>query len=109
MSRGLGRWQIGLLAALEEHPAVFLADLLPRDYPRSQYVALHRAAQTLWHKGMVDIWHTGLAGGTNSMWVTRPGYTGRPEIPNRRGSVGLWFKQGRAVGWRSRNAVPERA
>jgi hypothetical protein len=78
MSRGLGRWQLGLLAALEKHPAVFLAALLPRNYPRAQYVALHRAAHTLASKGKVDIWHTGMAGGTNSMWVTRPGYTRRP-------------------------------
>jgi hypothetical protein len=93
MSRGLGRWQIGLLAALEEHPAVYLADLLPPNYPRAQYVALHRAAQTLADKGMVDIWHYGLAGGTNSMWVTRPGYTGRPTRVPRRGDVGGWRSQ----------------
>jgi hypothetical protein len=69
MSRGLGRWQRGLLAALEKQPAVFLADLLPRPYRRAQYVALHRAAYTLYDKGKVTILHSGLAGGVNSIWV----------------------------------------
>jgi hypothetical protein len=94
MSRGLGRWQISLLAALEEHPAVYLADLLPPNYPRAQYVALHRAAQTLWSMGRVDIWHTGQAGGTNSMWVTRPGHTGRPASEEQREAP--WLKAIRA-------------
>ena len=94
MSRGLGRWQLGLLAALEKHPAVYLVDLLPRNYPRSQYVALHRAAQTLEAMGRVDIWHNGMAGGTNSMWVARPGYTGRPASEEQREAP--WLKAIRA-------------
>jgi hypothetical protein len=81
MSRGLGRWQREIMATLEKQPAFFLVDVLSRPYPRAHYVALHRAAWTLQGAGKVDIWHTGLAGGTNSMWITRSGYRGpRPPI-----------------------------
>jgi hypothetical protein len=45
-------------------------------------VVLYRAAQTLHAKGLIDFWHTGLAGGTNSTWVTRPGYQcRRDQVP----------------------------
>lgn len=75
MSKGPGKWQRRLLLALEEQPAVFLADLLKRPYPRAHYVALHRAASVLADSGQVDIHTNCLAGGVNSMWVTRPGYS----------------------------------
>jgi hypothetical protein len=78
MSRGPGCLQRGLLAALEEYPAL----LLPPPYSRAQYVALYRASRSLAQKGLVCIWHTGLAGGTNCTWVTRPGYQcQRSEVP----------------------------
>ena len=69
MSRGLGVWQRRLLAALEERPTVYLVDVLPRPYARSQYVALHRAAWSLCGKGKVDIYHSQRKG---HMWVCRP-------------------------------------
>jgi hypothetical protein len=82
MSKGPGILQRTLLAALEKQPAVFLADLLPAGYSAAQYSAINRAAWSLEAQGRVDIWHTGLAGGTNSMWVTRPGYScQRDQVP----------------------------
>jgi hypothetical protein len=59
-----------LLDALEKYPAFFIGDLADN---RTEYVALHRAAQTLESRGKLVTWKQ-YAGGTNSMWVARPGY-----------------------------------
>ena len=76
MSRGLGRWQRTLIVALEEHPELILTDLLPPGYSRSQYVALHRAAESLHHKKL-EILHSY----TRRIWVARLEYVSlsRPE------------------------------
>jgi hypothetical protein len=82
MSRGLGKWQRHLLTALDQYPAVFLADLLPPAYPRAQYAALHRAAQQLCERGKVDICHPERNAGSYGIWVMRPGYScNRDQVP----------------------------
>jgi hypothetical protein len=47
MSRGPGKWQRTILAALERHPAFFARDLLPLEPTRAQQAALQRAIVTL--------------------------------------------------------------
>jgi hypothetical protein len=70
-----------LLDTLDIYPAFFLVDLLGRPYTRSQYVALHHAAQTLYCACQLDIWKQG-GGGTNTMWVARLGYRcAHHEVP----------------------------
>jgi hypothetical protein len=75
MSRGLGVWQRGILAALEKHPAVYLMDLLPQPRTRSQVVALNRAARQLANAHKIGI-HRWAYRVTQSGFVvvTRPGY-----------------------------------
>jgi hypothetical protein len=56
MSRGPGKWQRIIINALKQEPAVYLMDLLLdhcRHHKHKQYVALHRAAVTLWKKGRI--------------------------------------------------------
>jgi hypothetical protein len=82
MSRGLGIWQRYILAALERQPALILRDLLPPSHTRAQYVALDRAARTLWEKGKVDIIHGQLRSAVNTAWIVRPGYRcDRNQVP----------------------------
>ena len=73
VGQGYGRLQLLLLQTLDEHPAFFLVDVLGHPHSRSQYVALHRAAQNLCDQGKLDICKLG-GGGTNTMWVARVGY-----------------------------------
>jgi len=47
MSRGHGKWERAILAALEQAAAFYLTDLLPTPHTRSQVVALNRAARNL--------------------------------------------------------------
>lgn len=47
MSRGPGKWQRLVLAALDQQPAWYAADLLPADHTRAEYVALLRAVGAL--------------------------------------------------------------
>jgi hypothetical protein len=82
-----------ILTALETYPAFFLSDLAG---DRVEYVALHRAAQTLQRQGKLEFWKH-LAGGTNSTWVSRPGYRCHHyEVPrinersNSKGDTGHW-------------------
>src|SRR5215470_9509978 len=70
---GYGKLQLLLLKTLDEYPAFFLVDVLGHPYTRSQYVALHRAAQNLCQQRKLDICKLG-GGGTNTMWVARVGY-----------------------------------
>ena len=79
MSRGPGIWQRGILAAVEQHGAVYLRDLLPRPTRRAEYVALHRGAVSLCKQGRIDITAymcgsgpTGLTG-ADKIVLTRPG------------------------------------
>jgi hypothetical protein len=88
------RWQRYLLTTLEEWNAAFLADLLPRPFPRSDYVALHRAAWTLGRQGKIEIYYPmrvcgcGVAGGVNSRWVARQGYNCTlGEVPRLRARI----------------------
>jgi hypothetical protein len=69
MSRGPGRWQRAILAALEQHGAVWMRDLLPPEASceyqweqlaaqracRAQYSALHRAACRLCDAGRIEM------------------------------------------------------
>ena len=43
MSRGHGKWERAILAALDQAPAFYLTDLLPTPHTRSHVVALNRA------------------------------------------------------------------
>jgi hypothetical protein len=89
MSRGPGTWQRGILAALEQHPAVYLMDLLPRPRTRSQVVALNRAARLLQQAGKIRMvrWSVTVPGdGRCFVAVARPGYEVhyRDDVPRIR-------------------------
>jgi hypothetical protein len=47
MSRGHGKWERAILAALEQVAAFYLTDLLPTPHTRSQVVAVNRATRNL--------------------------------------------------------------
>jgi hypothetical protein len=47
MSRGHGKWERAILAALDQAPAFYLTDLLPTPHTRSHVVALNRAPRDL--------------------------------------------------------------
>jgi hypothetical protein len=80
VSKGLGKLQRGILAALEAHPAVWLRDLLPKDCARSQYQALYRAAHSLSDTGKIGIWHGGFS--HSPLVLARIGYAvNRTDIP----------------------------
>ena len=86
VGQGYGCLQLKLLETLEEHPAFFLVDVLGHPYTRSQYVALHRAAQNLCQQRKLDICKLG-GGGTNTMWVARMGYRcAHHEVPRINGA-----------------------
>jgi hypothetical protein len=78
MSKGPGIWQRHILAVLDKHPAVHLADLLERPYTRARYVALHRAAYVLADQGKIEIWNGQLRG---MIWISRPGYESNARPP----------------------------
>ena len=61
MSRGLGCWQRGILAAVEHHGAVYLRDLLPRSTTRAAYQALYRASRRLAAAGQIVLYQGGLS------------------------------------------------
>ena len=54
MSRGYGKWERAILAALDRAPAFYLTDLLPNPHTRSHVVALNRAARNLAGAGKVQ-------------------------------------------------------
>jgi hypothetical protein len=86
VGQGYGCLQLKLLKTLEEHPAFFLVDVLGHPYARSQYVALHRAAQNLCQQRKLDICKLG-GGGTNTMWIARVGYRcAHHEVPRINGA-----------------------
>jgi hypothetical protein len=55
MSRGAGRCQRGILAALEAAPAVTLRGLLGNAFTKAQYIAAYRAMRTLESKGTINV------------------------------------------------------
>jgi len=55
MSRGFGKWQRAILAALAERPAFYLVDMLTSAHTKSEYNALSRAAIHLRDAGMIDM------------------------------------------------------
>jgi hypothetical protein len=55
MSRGFGKWQRAILAALAEREAFYLVDILPHRHSKSQYNAVSRAAIHLRDAGMIDM------------------------------------------------------
>jgi hypothetical protein len=55
MSRGPGRCQRSIIAALDGTAAVQLHELLPEDATRSQRIALYRAARVLEDKGVIGV------------------------------------------------------
>jgi hypothetical protein len=92
MSRGLGRCQRGIIAALDAMPAVHLHELLGEQYTRAQYVALYRAAVTLEAKGVIGILPFWDAGPQRHVYVLhRPGCA-------TEASVGLTWHDGNN-GW----------
>ena len=66
MSRGHGKWERAILAALDQAPAFYLTDLLPNPHTRSHVVALNRAARCLIALGKAQAmhWHTRAAPAT---------------------------------------------
>ena len=74
MSRGPGSWQRGILAALEQHPAIHLMALLPRPRTRAQVVALNRAARQLAKAGTIDCLWTRRFPWPGTVVVARRGY-----------------------------------
>jgi hypothetical protein len=55
MSRGPGIWQRRILSTIEDYPAFYLMDLLPKEHTRSQVVALNRPARQLVRAYKIDI------------------------------------------------------
>jgi hypothetical protein len=79
MSRGHGKWERAILAALDQAPAFYLTDLLPNPHTRSHVVALNRAARNLVDIGKIEtvMWMCRLAGygpPHGSVTVYRVGY-----------------------------------
>jgi hypothetical protein len=56
MSRGHGKWERAILAALDRVQAFYLTDLLPTPHTRSHVVALNRAARNLVGVGKIEKW-----------------------------------------------------
>ena len=81
MSRGPGKWQIGILKTLEQHPTVYLCDLLPKSRTHSEYSALHRAAYRLGEQGKIAVYPGGLRRG--EIILSRLGYkiSDRSAVP----------------------------
>jgi len=82
MSRGPGRWQRLILAALEVHPAVYLNTLLPAGFTRAEYTAIIRAAYSLVDAGRIELDRYLCWDGTPGKLVAR-----RPGIHVSRDSV----------------------
>jgi hypothetical protein len=70
MSRGHGKWERAILAALDQTPAFYLTDLLPKPHTRSHVVALNRAARCLIAAGKVQAMHWCTRGGAGLGYVT---------------------------------------
>jgi len=83
MSRGPGKWQRSIIAALIEMPAVWLRDLLPRSHSDAQHQALYRAARRLRDDGAIAIWPGGESN-NRQLLLARPGFKVRPpKVPRR--------------------------
>ena len=81
MSRGYGKWERAILAALEYTAAFYLTDLLPPKHTRAQIVALNRAARNLKDKGRIAscTWLTQGKAAAGFVTIYRPGYP-QPEL-----------------------------
>jgi hypothetical protein len=80
MSRGPGRWQRSIVGALADRPAVWLRDLLPRQYSASEYQALYRAARRLSNRGTIALWSGGFS--HSRLVLAKPGYQVKfTEVP----------------------------
>jgi hypothetical protein len=55
MSKGPGKWQRAILERLDQVDYFYLMELLPIDYYRTDYKALHRAAYQLAKTGKINI------------------------------------------------------
>jgi hypothetical protein len=55
VSRGLGRWQREILAAVEQYGAVYVRDLLADDASKSEITAVERAASQLHSAGRIAL------------------------------------------------------
>ena len=76
MSKGPGKQQRRILAALEKVPAFYLAEL-SAGKPRAEVVALLRAAWKLCDAGRISI--HGYVCGRMRLLITRAGYPRPPE------------------------------
>jgi hypothetical protein len=84
MSRGLGVWQRGILAAVECYGMVYLRDLLPDDARKSDRNAVERAAWRLVAAGRIAM--VVFAHGRPRLLAVRPRLpvSGRPRRAARR-------------------------
>jgi hypothetical protein len=85
MSKGPGKQQRRILAALEKVPAFYLAEL-SAGKPRAEAVALNRSAWKLYDAGKIGIFGymcgVGAWGRSNmKVLITRAGYPRPPERP----------------------------
>jgi hypothetical protein len=83
MSKGPGKWQRAILAALVDREAIYLMDLLPANKTAAQYNAIDRAAIRLWRAGLVEL--TVFVAGNKRVVVHRLGTT---IDGNDRGKIG---------------------
>ena len=85
MSRGLGKWQLVILAALEDHPEGFVLAHLRCSGARptrADISARQRAAKTLEAKGLcklLRVWGVNRAGVRSAMVAVLPRDAGLPE------------------------------
>jgi hypothetical protein len=70
MSRGHGKWERAILAALDQAPAFYLTDLLPNPHTRSHVVALNRASRNLVRAGKVRATYWSTRGGAGLGYMT---------------------------------------
>lgn len=79
MSRGLGVWQRGILAAVAHYGMVYLRDLLPDDARKSERNAVERAAWRLTADRRIEI--VAFQFGRPRLLAVRPGLAvgGRPK------------------------------
>jgi hypothetical protein len=100
MSRGYGKLERMILAAVEERDAFPLMDLAPppyiREYTQNRIRALRRAASNLINKGLVDFWYDDSVVGAyirqsgarttrrpHRLMIARPGYLRRKAVAQR--------------------------
>jgi hypothetical protein len=84
MSRGPGRWQRTILAALNEAENFYLVDVLPNGYTKAQYNAAHRAAMNLVDDGRISMTRFLCGGGRRGGLKTVLGKPGtNPQRPPR--------------------------